>query len=436
MDNVQRLIIYLLFLLSAFLPNLAHADYWKDAYTQTQYATSQLACQFNATQNGKIYVVSTETTITPVQCLCKLSSGSAAQGCGMSTKITAACVAPLVKNPTTGICEPPPCPAGENDLNGAYYSGNCVGGCLHWTQQPVLYIKGDSTGYLSLRANTGASCSTSSKSYDQGAADAAAAAKAADDAAKAAAKSAADAKAASDSAAAKAAAAAAAKAAADAKDAKDAAAAKAAASKAAAAAAAADSTKTQAEKDAAAATAAADASDAAAKAAAANTATGSAAGAALPDKAKDPIDFCELHPSSSICKTSSVAAGYCLAGVSVGFNCDGDGIQCAIAAEQQKRNCEFFKTDDALTAKYNEALNDTGVNNPAKAGNEKIVNIASSLDASSPYAGQCNSDVTISFNGDSVVVPFSAWCPELQALGYLFLAMAYMAAAVILGSAV
>lgn len=55
----------------------------------------------------------------------------------------------------------------------------------------------------------------------------------------------------------------------------------------------------------------------------------------------DSNSFCSENPTSPICKTSSIG-GSCAA-----VSCDGDAIQCAIAREQQKRNCEFFNENEA-----------------------------------------------------------------------------------------
>lgn len=145
-------------------------------------------------------------------------------------------------------------------------------------------------------------------------------------------------------------------------------------------------------------------------------------------------DFCRDNPNVQQCKAADKGSfgGSCDAG----FTCDGDAAQCAIAREIHTRNCEIFKEDADMTNKFNEAKNDNGSTNPAATANIQTVNIPTTLDATSPYAGQCNQDVTVSIAGSSVTIPFSAWCDVLNALGYLFLACAYISAAIILGGAV
>jgi len=387
--------------------------------------------------NG-VYNVQTGSNITTTSWL----AGAAAQTCTAPDLrggtipamfcTVAACTTPKTFfDVATNTCIlPPNCTAGQNDLNGDLFSGTCVNGCTHWTQGSGVY-KRESSGvvwYVSLRANTGAACTTSSQSkVSADAAEAAATAqKLADATAAANAKTAAD----------KAAAQAAATAAATAKSAADKAVADAKSAADKAAAVAADPNSTQAQKDAANAAATAAQSNADTKNAAAATAAGTAAATAKPDTPAETKDFCELHPTSFICKNSSVNKGSCSNGVLSGFSCEGDVSLCVIAQSEAENACLISSTDDALTNKYNEAKNDNPSNNPSLPQNATTINIPTALDDSSPYAGQCNPDTVISFNGASVTIPFSKWCDVLNALGYLFLACAYISAAIILGGAI
>lgn len=147
--------------------------------------------------------------------------------------------------------------------------------------------------------------------------------------------------------------------------------------------------------------------------------------------------FCETHPDNIQCKNleKSEYSGNCNPDGSVTISCKGDAIQCNIAQKQAEMNCKIFQPDEALTNAYNEAKNDNGSTNLSLPQNASIVNLPSELDASSPYAAQCNSDITFSFNGESITLPLSAWCGVLEAVGYLFLALSYMTAAIILGGA-
>lgn len=151
--------------------------------------------------------------------------------------------------------------------------------------------------------------------------------------------------------------------------------------------------------------------------------------------------YCAEKPTAEVCKgdgsgSKNSFGGSCKDDGTADVACDGDAIQCAIARQQKETDCKLFKPDQAMTDKFNEAKNDNGSTNPASAANITTVHLPTSLNASSPYSGQCIQDVTISVASSSVSLPFSAWCPYLEAIGYLFLACAYISAAFILGSAI
>jgi hypothetical protein len=409
-----------------------HSEYLSDTCARTNTSSS---CTLHFTQTttfdaqrsytiNKVYSCDTGGTLfatTPKTCQYTVPS----------------CTPPQILNPARTACVAPPCPVDEGNMGGALYSGSCIGGCeKQWNGQ---YFDMSGTRYYGYLGNTGTACSISAQGSSnptsmQDAFDAAKAAAAAQEAADkaaadAAAKDAADAKTAAD----KAAAAAAAEAAATAKKAADDAAKKAEESAAKAAATAASESATQAEKDAAAAQASADAAAAAAAASAAATAAGQAAAAAKDDTPPETKDFCETNPKSFICKNSSITTGTCYNGKPNGFNCDSDAVLCAIAKTQIDSFCFNSQQDNALIDSYNAMKNDNGSSSPAHSSNITTINLPSSLDASSPYSGQCNPDLTVSFNGDSVTLPFSQWCGILEALGYLFLASAYISAAYIIG---
>ena len=63
-------------------------------------------------------------------------------------------------------------------------------------------------------------------------------------------------------------------------------------------------------------------------------------------------DFCKKHPDSSICIKGQFG-GSC-GGGSGGFQCKGDAVQCAIAKEIHRRNCEVLEAKNAETAKYDD----------------------------------------------------------------------------------
>lgn len=433
MDYVQRLIAALLLFTAAIPINASAADNAYYAGTSGFYSKSAVAaCQSRVAGRGDGAVYDKVVAKPSDMYQCWWSTTNPQEGTQYNYTELPALYCPQGQEFGTTSCVPaaPPCPAGEGSMNGAFYSGSCINGCeKEWNGQQFEMLGVRYYGYL---ANTGSSCATSANSM-QGAWDSAKAAKEASDAAAKAAKAAAD-KAAADAknAADKAASAAAAKAAEAAKQAAEDAEKTAQESKDAAAKAGSDPNATQAQKDAANSKAASDAAEAAAKNEAAATAVGNAAAAQKSETPEKVKDFCETNPNSMICKNSQINIGSCNKGSPIGFQCDGDAIFCGIAKSQLMSYCASQEKDDALVTSYDTMKTENGSKSPSNSANIGNINLPTSLNASSPYGAQCNPDVTVLVASSTVTLPFSAWCPYLMALGYLFLSMAYISGAVII----
>lgn len=136
--------------------------------------------------------------------------------------------------------------------------------------------------------------------------------------------------------------------------------------------------------------------------------------------------YCAENPTAAQCKaaTDSDISGACDA-----VACKGDAIQCAMAKEQARRNCEWFKENATAKALGEAMTNGTDTTpNPADSSSREHVNVQSSLDNSSPISASCFTDLTVTLMGQSATLPLSDWCPFFEALGYIFLALSYMAA--------
>lgn len=139
-------------------------------------------------------------------------------------------------------------------------------------------------------------------------------------------------------------------------------------------------------------------------------------------------DFCTVHPRDNQCGQSgdgdSSFGGSCQSG----FQCNGDGLQCAIAKEQHKRNCEMFvnKTDESALYDSAKAQDQT-----KSVVQETEVNISSSMFSSTNIlgGGACIADKSVVIAGHSLTLPFSKVCPYLEYIGYLNLALAFLLAA-------
>jgi hypothetical protein len=461
MDFIQRVILIVTILLSSLLSNTAYAyiddpadvQGWLYSGNTSLYPSAIEACNAKLVASGltqytaKLSSTAVQTsysclfthnnssfTTVAVQATCPLNALTKTTMNGIYICRYADCVAPQVFDTQTNTCgspPPPPCNAGDVVSSGFYDMGKdpnavfpataCENGCnvvFDGISPATQSEQGDGMHYYAKGDYTksGLTCSSGSPSPsafpktppsvdEQARAEAEANAKAA-----AAAKAAADA---------------------------------AATAAALAAATAADPNSTQAEKDstAAASTAAAAAASTAAAAETtatqtASTAAGAAAATAKDDAPEKQKDFCETNSHLQVCKNSSINDGFCSNGQLTGFSCSGDAVNCNQAETLARQYCATTQTDTSLIQKYNEALNDNGSLNPASLQNRTIINLPTSLDASSPFSASCNEDITISVGSSTVTLPFSAWCGVLENLGYLFLACAYITAALILGGAV
>ena len=139
-------------------------------------------------------------------------------------------------------------------------------------------------------------------------------------------------------------------------------------------------------------------------------------------------DFCTVHPRDNQCGQSgdgdSSFGGSCQSG----FQCNGDGLQCAIAKEQHKRNCEMFVNKTAESDLYDSAKSQDKTKSVVQ---ETEVNISSSMFNSQNIigGGACIADKSIVISGKTIILPFSKVCLYLEYIGYLNLALAFLLAA-------
>ena len=144
----------------------------------------------------------------------------------------------------------------------------------------------------------------------------------------------------------------------------------------------------------------------------------------------DPMKpFCTDNPTSIICKTSMIS-GTCEA-----VACDGDAVQCAMAREQAKRNCELMDKATPLST-IGIAATVAGLkpsDHPGAPGNVASVGLPALSDV--PLfgsSGGCPADVTVRLGAQTVVIPFSAMCSSLAMIGLALKGLAYFAAVFII----
>lgn len=147
------------------------------------------------------------------------------------------------------------------------------------------------------------------------------------------------------------------------------------------------------------------------------------------DKTQKQESFCKENPQSSLCKQSSFG-GACAA-----TTCEGDAVQCAIAADQYKRNCQWFDdpATDGLKQKGDAAMTGElqGGDHPANAATSQSVSFASTIDQTDRLGGGCPQDVVVTVLGKSITMPMSKACAPLQLVGQLAVAVTMLICAFI-----
>lgn len=154
-----------------------------------------------------------------------------------------------------------------------------------------------------------------------------------------------------------------------------------------------------------------------------------------PDKPDN--DLCRLHPDLTICRNSSVA-GSCGQ-----ISCMGDAIQCATLREAAIMECRQKQTEDDLKASSQYTLgqqaasgNDPMQSSLPSAANGSTVDV-SALSANGWLGGGAGfADVSFSFQGHVITIPFSNAMPYLLALRYALMVVASIFSFRILSGAV
>jgi len=130
------------------------------------------------------------------------------------------------------------------------------------------------------------------------------------------------------------------------------------------------------------------------------------------------------------CEGEGSFSGSCVAN----FQCEGDAIQCAIAQEQHKRNCNMFDEKNDESNLYEQEKNKEG-NQTKDLENNKEIDINGKIDTSNVLGGgSCINDLSISVMGRFVTLPISRICPYLTILGNILISISMLVALRIIGT--
>lgn len=127
--------------------------------------------------------------------------------------------------------------------------------------------------------------------------------------------------------------------------------------------------------------------------------------------------LCDVYPNVAACKTGSFA-GTCAAGAA-SISCEGDAVQCSMAREQFKRQCEFFEKTGDETAAANQAKTD-GISGASDHPNRSPeTHSLSTFDQTNLIGGSCPPDRILGSGSVHVTLPFSQLCGPASTLGMI-----------------
>ncbi len=139
-------------------------------------------------------------------------------------------------------------------------------------------------------------------------------------------------------------------------------------------------------------------------------------------------DACKEAPDLKQCKEDTGITGSCLGA----FQCKGDGLQCAMALEQHKRNCELFEKQNDFSRLFDE-LKSAQSNEGTLQGTE--VDLAGHFKVDSVIGnGVCPADITVMVMDRPIPVRLSDFCQYFNAMGYMLFLGACISCLRILGT--
>lgn len=169
-----------------------------------------------------------------------------------------------------------------------------------------------------------------------------------------------------------------------------------------------------------------------------NTSTGGTVNSSSTTTTVDKADYCSKNKTAGACKDEKGedgGKGKFGGSCSGGFTCEGDALQCAIAKEQHKRNCEvsddLLKTDEYKAWQSAKAWDGKSVTADLPGNREHTISV--NVGDEFIGSGSCPPDKVIELPfGTSLTLPFSEMCPWLILLGKGFVIVAYIVGALII----
>lgn len=143
-----------------------------------------------------------------------------------------------------------------------------------------------------------------------------------------------------------------------------------------------------------------------------------------PDPSDEKYDLCKQHPELNICRNSTVG------GACETIHCTGDAIQCATLREAAQIQCRQKRTEEELLESGLHAVGASAVAGTDLDGlptmNSAVqFNVDTQLSqAGFLGGGACFSDKTVTIQGHTITLPFSAACEYLIVFRYVVMIIA------------
>lgn len=146
-------------------------------------------------------------------------------------------------------------------------------------------------------------------------------------------------------------------------------------------------------------------------------------------------DYCKSSANSSQCNSSANGekdgkGGSFGGSCETGFACEGDALQCAIARDQHKRNCQMFDDKIPESRLYDsEVAKGSGRDVTKDLPGNTEMDVSGKLSSEDVLGGgRCIGDLNVQVWRTSVSLPFSNICPSLGYLGWVLIAVCSLAA--------
>lgn len=162
------------------------------------------------------------------------------------------------------------------------------------------------------------------------------------------------------------------------------------------------------------------------------TTNNNASSSSTTTKTESKEDYCKANANSAQCKgeDDDKEKGKFGGSCSAGFTCEGDPLQCAIAKDQHKRNCQMFDDKTTESQLYDSEVakgTDRDVTKDLPGNTE--VDVSGKLSSEDLLGGgRCISDLSVEVWFTSVTLPFSRICPSLDYLGWVLVSVCSLAA--------